>query len=368
MEKKNICQGCKKTFKTVSILNQHIKTSKSCAKIRGEKPNTFDCTFCDKSFTTNAYRKKHIKTCEFLSTYISDTLIEQIAEMRAEINECRDEISRCHKEIKELKSLKIVTPKEITLPLKEERLGDPSKLSYKSEKVEFYDKNGITDPRTIAQLRYIELEKEIVEQDYSDDSECVSSITKKFPRNDGELSEKGDSGNINEKCKLLKKSIESEELQDEDEEDEEDDCLPESSDENPIEEQPIEEQPIEEDYNRTLEDILYFKPKHKYPENPNLKTMEKKLPSMKLLLEKLQEKEYEGYQKASDSLKYFETLAAIRKYDPNYNPPGHPKDPTTKKMEEDLPSMKLSLEKYEEDGIYYKLDLSKWPDPLSKKK
>lgn len=135
-EKKNICQSCKKNFKTISILNQHLASSKSCAKIRGEKPKTYDCSFCNKPFTTNAYRKKHVKTCEFLHTYVSDTLIGQIAEMRAEINTCRDEITRCHKEIAELKSLKD-TPKE---------------MSKKSEKVD--------DPCLIEKLRIEPFEKE----------------------------------------------------------------------------------------------------------------------------------------------------------------------------------------------------------------
>jgi hypothetical protein len=96
--------------------------------------------------------------------------------------------------------------------------------------------------------------------------------------------------------------------------------------------------------------------------------MEKRLLGMKLLLDKLQKKEYKEYQKAIDSVKYLETLAAIRDYDPNYDPPGYPKDSSIKKMEKDLPGMKLTLEKYKKDGIYYTVDLSKWPDPLLRKK
>ena len=242
--KNNICPGCKKTFKTTSILNQHIKTSKTCAKIRGENPKTYKCCFCDKPFTTNNNRKKHAKTCEFLSTYVSETLTKQITEMK-------DEIARCHKKIEDLElkysgSQKVLSPKVLS-----------PKVSL--EKAEFYNKDGspITNATQIELVRKIRDfdENKIVEEDYSDDENTYRFYDR-----------------IHEK-RVVK--------------DVSDEFLTKNEKQVVIED---EKDDISQDYYQTLDDILSFNKSYEHPENPSRKRMEKDLPYMKLLSEKLQKK------------------------------------------------------------------------------
>ena len=59
-----ICQFCKNTFSSKSILNKHQKTAKYCLSLRNiENTNKFMCEVCDKTFSLQDSFKKHIFTC-----------------------------------------------------------------------------------------------------------------------------------------------------------------------------------------------------------------------------------------------------------------------------------------------------------------
>ena len=110
---KNICGNCNKNFSTLGNLNRHLKTSKSCAKIRGEIPKTYDCTFCNKPFTSKDNREKHEKVCDQIATFA----VKQHEEMKAKDKK----IANLEKEIVDLKakltlqqSQSVIIPKPTT--------------------------------------------------------------------------------------------------------------------------------------------------------------------------------------------------------------------------------------------------------------
>lgn len=55
-----VCEQCSKNFKTLSSLNHHIKTAKSCGELRHME---YTCEFCMSKFTTNFSYKRHINNC-----------------------------------------------------------------------------------------------------------------------------------------------------------------------------------------------------------------------------------------------------------------------------------------------------------------
>jgi hypothetical protein len=59
------CSYCKSSFANKSNLNYHLKTNRTCMKLRGEQMNTSNsCEICNKIFTTKANLNNHIKTCK----------------------------------------------------------------------------------------------------------------------------------------------------------------------------------------------------------------------------------------------------------------------------------------------------------------
>ena len=100
----NICEFCNKQFSSVSSLNYHKKTNKTCISIRENKISTNDnlqlykCEFCNSSFNMKSSLSRHIKICK-KSEEIDDLkeenkfLKQQIEELNKKIllsNETKD--------------------------------------------------------------------------------------------------------------------------------------------------------------------------------------------------------------------------------------------------------------------------------------
>jgi hypothetical protein len=61
------CEHCKKNYSSVSSLNYHKKTNKSCLEIQQAHTssiNKFTCEFCKKEFTLKQTHTIHIQTCK----------------------------------------------------------------------------------------------------------------------------------------------------------------------------------------------------------------------------------------------------------------------------------------------------------------
>ena len=59
------CEYCKKKLTTLSSLNYHKKTNKSCLKIQLiEDKNKIQCEFCNKILSSKQTLKVHINNCK----------------------------------------------------------------------------------------------------------------------------------------------------------------------------------------------------------------------------------------------------------------------------------------------------------------
>ena len=63
MNSENICEFCKKSFKTVSNLLNHKRTAKYCLELRNKTNEEFICKYCNKNFSTKNWRDTHVKKC-----------------------------------------------------------------------------------------------------------------------------------------------------------------------------------------------------------------------------------------------------------------------------------------------------------------
>lgn len=88
----NECEFCKKQYSSVSTLNRHKKTSKSC-KIFQESAgcingqNNFLCDFCKKEYSVKSSYTRHLKTCK---VKCSRTESEQIVSLQNQINDLKE--------------------------------------------------------------------------------------------------------------------------------------------------------------------------------------------------------------------------------------------------------------------------------------
>ena len=65
------CNFCKKTFSSLSSLNNHKATAKYCLKIQNKTvTEKFKCAYCDKHFTSKNALTLHTKTCKDLDIII----------------------------------------------------------------------------------------------------------------------------------------------------------------------------------------------------------------------------------------------------------------------------------------------------------
>ncbi len=86
------CEFCKKNFSSISTLNRHKKTSKSCKIFQestsaAEQRNNFSCEFCEKKFSLKSNRLRHLKTCKVKS---SKTDGEKIDCLQSQINDLKN--------------------------------------------------------------------------------------------------------------------------------------------------------------------------------------------------------------------------------------------------------------------------------------
>jgi len=107
------CEFCKKNLSSLSNLNYHKKTNKSCLKIQLQEKNNkeqietllISCEFCHKLFTSHKL-KIHLKTCKHKNISLiekKDDEIKSLIEKKDdEIKNLNDEIKSLNDEIKSL--------------------------------------------------------------------------------------------------------------------------------------------------------------------------------------------------------------------------------------------------------------------------
>ena len=99
------CEFCKKTFKTVSILNNHKKTARYCLDIQNKKNNEFSCSYCDKLLTTKNKLIIHENRCKEKNMYVSIESYKSLEnQLKDKENQLKDTIERYESQIKELQN------------------------------------------------------------------------------------------------------------------------------------------------------------------------------------------------------------------------------------------------------------------------
>ena len=97
------CCYCKKTFRTKSSLNHHIKSAQYCLALRGKDITIFRCEFCGRSTSTKYNLIQHYDICQkkriIRSTNNKDLLI---TEQKLTIQELEEKLSHVNKEKEKL--------------------------------------------------------------------------------------------------------------------------------------------------------------------------------------------------------------------------------------------------------------------------
>lgn len=94
----NICNFCKKEFKTISNLNSHLRTSKTCSN--EDKKIEYKCTSCDFVSYRNSSWTRHIKNCK--NKVLTDMFSDKIKILELENSKLKIEnsqISSLHSQI-----------------------------------------------------------------------------------------------------------------------------------------------------------------------------------------------------------------------------------------------------------------------------
>jgi hypothetical protein len=90
------CQYCGNEFKTLSSLNNHIKSAKYCLKLRN-KSSTFECKGCEKTFSSKYWLNMHQQSCVSYNKNLFDI------NHNNDLFKKDEEIIKKDEEIKELK-------------------------------------------------------------------------------------------------------------------------------------------------------------------------------------------------------------------------------------------------------------------------
>jgi esterase/lipase len=104
------CNFCKKTFSSLSSLNNHKVTAKYCLKIQNKTiDEKFKCAYCDKNFTSKNALTLHTKTCKDLDIIIKtkdkDIIIATqkniIEQLQRQEEQCKEQLQRQEEQCKE---------------------------------------------------------------------------------------------------------------------------------------------------------------------------------------------------------------------------------------------------------------------------
>jgi hypothetical protein len=106
------CQYCKKTFKTTSNLNYHIKNAKYCLTLRNENSDgNFQCKNCLKNFSSKQIKDIHENKCKAnIKDIMNENMIlkekfkEKLQNKDEKIKELKEQLTEKDKKITELEN------------------------------------------------------------------------------------------------------------------------------------------------------------------------------------------------------------------------------------------------------------------------
>jgi len=101
------CKFCKNTFKTTSILNNHMRTAVYCLDIQNKKNNEFSCSYCEKVFTTKNKMNLHENKCKDTYGAVNQMIIDlnqEIALLKQRLEDNKSQLRNKDDQIKELQN------------------------------------------------------------------------------------------------------------------------------------------------------------------------------------------------------------------------------------------------------------------------
>ena len=132
------CQFCKKILSTISSLNQHQKTVKSCLKLQGEDiKGNYVCDFCKNDYQKKSYLNIHQNTCKFKRNKDKD---EDVNNLKRELEVLKsykknkdEEIEVLKREMKVLKRDKKYKQEEMKVLKRENEILSKDKQELKND-------------------------------------------------------------------------------------------------------------------------------------------------------------------------------------------------------------------------------------------
>ena len=142
-KEKHICEFCRNSFSTKSILRTHKETALYCLTKRGVtcKVQKYECKYCKKKYTAQQNLNKHLKICEGKWKYHAQKIKSRNFSLRKENKKLQKESSTNKSEITKLKEQKeksekdIYELKELIKELKEENIITREKLAEKKGEI-----------------------------------------------------------------------------------------------------------------------------------------------------------------------------------------------------------------------------------------
>jgi len=101
------CEYCGSVLKSISNLNQHKKTAKSCLLIQSkdkyipESSNNFTCKYCEKEFTKKFNYELHLQSCKNKLSFLNEQSQLEIEELKNSILLLKQQIEKKDDIIKE---------------------------------------------------------------------------------------------------------------------------------------------------------------------------------------------------------------------------------------------------------------------------
>lgn len=150
--KNNVCDFCKKEFKTKNTLKSHLERSKKCLSRRGKKIESTFCCICKHISMTKNDHEKHIKSCETLLIKGLDEqkldYIKKESEFNRIIEQKETEIKNYKLiESKNLEYIKLIDQKDLEIRHYKEYIKKLEELLEKSNKtIEYLAEKAIEKP------------------------------------------------------------------------------------------------------------------------------------------------------------------------------------------------------------------------------